>query len=125
MKPNDGDIHNWKIDLNKDEENRSEYAVKNHPDDTDTPTIITFKGNTKSFIEAANNAKNILKRGASKEMNGIEAKVLDVNSKGSVEVTLEVKDDKGRGNGCVVFYNPKKKTTQCSIVIKKSKDNSE
>ena len=50
--------------------------MKSHPEDSDKPSIITFKGNTKSFIDAAQNARNILnKRGASKEIDGIEAKV--------------------------------------------------
>ena len=117
------DIRSWKIDLSDKEEKRLDYTVKSHPEDSDKPSIITFKGNTKSFIDAAQNARNILnKRGASKEIDGIEAKVLDVKAKGSVEVTLQVKDDKGRGNAIVEFYNPKKKSTQCSIVMKKSKD---
>ena len=76
----------------------------------------------KSFIDASQNAKNILKRGASKDIDGLEVKVLDVKIKGSVEVTMEVKDINGRGNGIIEFYNLKKKSTQCSIVIKKSKD---
>ena len=80
MARSDDDLFSWKIDDSYEEEQRQEYVLKSHPEESEDPNIITLKGNTKSFIEAAQNAKHVFKRRASKHINGIEAKVLDLST---------------------------------------------
>ena len=98
-----------------------EYDENVYPTEPDEPTNITLKGKSRAFVNAVIKCKEIFKRGASKEMNGAKAKVLDLRNKKAIEVILEVIDEKGRGNASVEIFGPNQKTNQCSIVKKKIK----
>ena len=120
-------INDWEVVEQEDDGkgNHGEYELKVHPKDSKSPTILTFKGKTSTFVKAVMKMKEVFRKGATNEINKVKAKVLDVSVKSATEITLEVNDEKGRGNVMVEIFGPNVKNNQVSVVIKKLKSNDE
>ena len=118
-----GSIAKWDSESQSADNDCSEYSENVHPKESEEPTNVTFKGKTRSFVNAVIKAKEILKKGATKELDDTKAKVMDVKNKSiSTEIVIEATDKKGRGNATVEIFGPNNKSKQCSVVIKKLKN---
>ena len=111
--------------LVKKEDETNVYKENFWPAEADTPKGYTFKGKHKLLTYAVGKSKTLLKKGIEKEINNIKFKVLDNRViGGATQVTVEMTDKEGRGNGIIDFWGPNKRK-ECTVLIKKSKEHDE
>ena len=102
------------------------YTEKCWPLPPEKATVITIKGKNQDFIDATLKMKEVMKKGAETDVNGVKAKILDVKVKNKLtETVIEINEGPHRGNAILEVFEPQKRNKNCSVVIKKPKGHDE